>query len=69
MKETNQIFWQIRQSHVAYLDLSILLNLKSLSANPQNHQTQSNNLSIVADKLFQCVLPFLGMALKVLKFC
>ena len=31
---------------------------------PQIGQTHSNNLSAVADKLFECVWPFCGLALK-----
>ena len=34
---------------------------------PQNGQTHSNDLSATADKLFECVLPFSGVARKGLK--
>ena len=35
-----------------------------LSANSQNGQTHSNNMSVVADKLFECLTIFWGWGLK-----
>ena len=32
--------------------------LNPLSANPENGPTHSNNLSVTADDLFECVYPF-----------
>ena len=42
----------------------ILINIDFLSANLQKDQICSNNSSAVADELFECVWPLLGLPLK-----
>ena len=38
--------------------------LDPIGANPQNGQTHSNNSSVLADKLVECVCHFVGLVLK-----
>ena len=41
--------------------IRVILNIET--ATPQNGRTHSNNLLVVADKLFECD-PFMGLGLK-----
>ena len=46
---------------ITYNDINQHRHINSLSSNPTNDQTPSNNLSALTDELFECVWPFCGI--------
>ena len=58
--------WNFAHAHSVYVYWEKVLT--HWAPTPQNGQTHSDNLSAIADKLFECILPFCGLACKGLRF-
>ena len=50
-----------KQVKTYVLAFTTRIQKKTSAPTPQKSQTHSNNLSAVADELFECVWPFLGV--------